>query len=180
MLDNLKVHIYLYSAVVFAVIFAIKSDSNILSKILTLVIAIIHCRWGMYFLHSCGMVDKLFGMEMLVGIDRIFQLCGPHTVITTVKIDAPDDLEEFRSKVIEHFMTFKRCKSVVKQIGSEFFLKETTKVDVLNGMVTIHQESLTEDDLCKFIAREHEAVSEREDPFLPIKIWLIPVDTEET
>ena len=158
MLDNLKVHIYLYSAVVFAVIFAFKSDANILSKALTLFIAIIHCRWGLYFLNMCGLVEKLFGMEMLVFCDRIFQLCGPHPVLTTVKMDAPDDLEEFRTKVIEHFMTFKRCKSVIKQIGSEFFMKETSNVDVLNGMVTIHPESLTEEGLCKFIAREHEAI----------------------
>ena len=72
MLDNLKVHIYLYSAVVFAGFFAFKSDTNILSKILTLIIAIVHCRWGLYFLHMCGLVEKLFGMEMLVSIDRIF------------------------------------------------------------------------------------------------------------
>ena len=59
-------------------------------------------------------------------------------------------------------------------------MKETSNVDVLNGMVTIHPESLTEEGLCKFIAREHEAIEKREDPFLPIKIWLIPVDSEET
>ena len=83
----------------------------------------------MIILNTCGLVEKLFGMEILTGWDRAFLLSGPFKdrqvpVITYLKMDAPDDLELFRTKVANHFGKFKRFRSILIPIGNDFFLKE--------------------------------------------------------
>ena len=75
-------------------------------------------------------------------------------------MDAPDDIEKFKLKLLSHFLQFRRCRSCLKQIGGDFFLKEVKDQNILENIVTIHPEALSEQDVKRFVSKQHEDLSE--------------------
>ena len=184
MLDHIRVYLYLWIPFVASIVFSFFSEINIWLKLLLIFAAFIHARWGMWFLDMFGMVEPLFCLEMLTGYSRAFLLSGDikkhQSVVNTVlKMEAPDDLEAFRTKLLDHFMTFKRCRSMVKNIGAEFFMKKVTHPGMLQEMVEIHNETLDDEGLQQFIAKKLEVHQEIIDGRPMLKIWLIPAASGE-
>ena len=58
-------------------------------------------------------------------------------------------------------------------------MKEVRSEDKLKDLVTVHPESLNEEEIRKFIASEHENLTEIEESRVPFKIWLIPGHKEQ-
>ena len=134
---------------------------------------------------TCGLDLKLFGLELLTGIERTCCMLAPIreeqvAVIATIKMDAPDDIEKFRHKILNHFLQFRRYRSCLKQFGSDFFLSEVKDQSILNNIVTIHPEALTEEDVRRFVTKQHEDLTEVQNELPACKIWLIPVDSESS
>ena len=71
-------------------------------------------------------------------------------------MDAPDNISQFKSKIATHFLSFKRFRSYLKQIGSDFFLREVTDADKLNRVVEVIDEKLDEKELLNFVAKRLE------------------------
>ena len=184
MLDSFRVYVYLWSAFIASIAFAFISEINIWLKVLLIFAAFIHARWGMWFLDMFGLVEPLFCMEMLTGFSRAFLLTGniqkyQAPIPTVLKMDAPDNIEDFKAKLINHFMTFTRCRSMVKNIGAEFFMKKVTHPGMLQEMVEIHTETLDDEGLQQFIAKKLEVHQEIIDGRPMLKIWLIPAASGE-
>ena len=184
MLDHIRVYLYLWTPFVASIVFSFLSEINIWLKLLLIFAAFIHARWGMWFLDMFGLVEPLFCLEMLTGFSRAFLLSGniqKHQAVvpTVLKMDAPDDMEAFKAKLLAHFMTFTRCRSMVKNIGAEFFMKKVTHPGMLQEMVEIHGETLDEESLQQFIAKKLEVYQEVIDGRPMLKIWLIPAASGE-
>ena len=184
MIDHIRVYLYLWTPFVASIVFSFLSEINIWLKLLLIFAAFIHARWGMWFLDMFGLVEPLFCLEMLTGYSRAFLLSGniqKHQAVvpTVLKMDAPDDIEAFKAKLHAHFMTFKRCRSMVKNIGAEFFMKKVTNPGMLQEMVEIHDETLDEESLQQFIAKKLEVYQEVIDGRPMLKIWLIPAASGE-
>ena len=184
MKDHIRVYLYLWTPFVASIVFSFISKINWGLKILLILAAFIHARWGMWFLDMFGLVEPLFCLEMLTGYSRAFLLSGniqKHQAVvpTVLKMDAPDDIEAFKAKLLAHFMTFKRCGSMVKNIGAEFFMKKVTHPGMLQEMVEIHNETLDDEGLQQFIAKKLEVHQEIIDGRPMLKIWLIPAASGE-
>ena len=184
MIDHIRVYLYLWTPFVASIVFSFLSEINIWLKLLLIFAAFIHARWGMWFLDMFGLVEPLFCLEMLTGFSRAFLLSGniqKHQAVvpTVLKMDAPDDMEAFKAKLLAHFMTFTRCRSMVKNIGAEFFMKKVTHPGMLQEMVEIHGETLDEESLQQFIAKKLEVYQEVIDGRPMLKIWLIPAASGE-
>ena len=184
MIDHIRVYLYLWTPFVASIVFSFISEIHWGLKALLIFAAFIHARWGMWFLDMFGLVEPLFCLEMLTGFSRAFLLSGniqkyQAVVPTVLKMDAPDDLEAFKAKLIAHFMTFKRCRSMVKNIGAEFFMKKVTHPGMLQEMVEIHNETLDDEGLQQFIAKKLEVHQEIIDGRPMLKIWLIPAASGE-
>ena len=115
-LTKINVLVYLYGGLLLAVKFAILTNYSIYLKIILIFLSCVHSRWGFWILNRFRLVETVFGMEFLEGYDRGFCLVGPireeqNVIVTCIKMDEPDDLEQFRRKVLKHFQQFKRCKS---------------------------------------------------------------------
>ena len=111
MLDSFRVYVYLWSAFIASIAFAFISEINIWLKVLLIFAAFIHARWGMWFLDMFGLVEPLFCMEMLTGFSRLFCLGGDikkvqNPIPTVLKMEAPDDIEDFKEKITAHFLKF--------------------------------------------------------------------------
>ena len=96
------------------------ADSNWLMIPLYAILSFIWYRGIMLWLHRLGLDLPILGIELLVDGDSGFALVShftcPYIVTSCTKMDSPDDLEQFRKYVLNHFMTFRRCKSVLVRI----------------------------------------------------------------
>ena len=80
MIERVKVHAYLYSPLLIAIAYDFLSEFSIYLKVFLTFLTLIHCRWGLWFLVNCGLVEFMFDMEMLTGFDRAFLLGGTDIV----------------------------------------------------------------------------------------------------
>lgn len=67
---------------------------------------LVWARYGIQILNLFGLVETIFGMELITGIERglTVGLEIPPIVTSILKIDRPIDLEGFRGKIKRHFM----------------------------------------------------------------------------
>ena len=127
------------------------------------IFALIWCNAIMVWMHRCGLDLALFGLDLLVDTDRAFNyLCiqNPIPVTSCVKIDKPDNMDEFRQFVHSHFMGFRRCRSTIVRIWNDYFYKVEKRADVLESMVVIHDEPMDDDEVHAFQAKEHSLYHE--------------------
>ena len=94
-------------------------------------------------------------------------------------MDAPDNILQFESKIATHFLSFKRCRSYLKQIGSDFFMREVSDANKLNKVVEIIDEKLDEKEVQSFVAKRLETYEEITNELPALKIWLIPAKGNE-
>ena len=123
--------------------------------VVTAIFAMVWHRGIMVWIHRCGLDLACFGLDLIADTDRGFlyiSLEQPFIVSSCVKIDKPDDLEEFRTFVLSHFMGFRRCRSTIVRIWNNYFWKEEKRADVLESMVKVHLDALDDDEVHAFQA----------------------------
>jgi len=93
------------------------ADSHWLMLTVYAIVSFIWYRGIMLWLHRLGLDFPILGIELLVDGDSRFGIIDdPYIVTACIKMDAPDNLEQFRKFVLNHFKTFRRCKSTVVRI----------------------------------------------------------------
>ena len=177
-----RVMLYQWAAFIVSIFFAWYSDESRWLKAAFIALSWFHARWGLWFLDCCGLIRPFFQLDMLTGIDRTFLLGGDiekhqDPVPVILCMEAPDDIDEFKKKIHEHFLSFRRCRQAVVQIGSEFFLQDVTDIDKLNDMVVIHGTELDQEGIQDFTAKILEHHTEIIEQRPALKIWLIPSKT---
>ena len=92
----------------------------------TAIFAMVWHRCIMIWIHRCGLDVACFGLDLLVGTDRgmMYMDLEQHIAVSScIKIDKPEDLNEFRQFVLSHFMGFRRVRSTVVRIWNNYFFK---------------------------------------------------------
>ena len=98
------------------------------------IFALIWCNAITMWMHRCGLDLVIFGLDLIADTDRGFLYISQETPIVVsacIKIDLPDNLDEFRQFVHGHFMSYRRCRSTIVRIWNNDFFKEEKKIDLL-------------------------------------------------
>ena len=128
----------------------------------------------------------MLGCDMLRDNDRMMQLAGSigvvqNIVATCIKIDAPDDLEQFRQFVHNHFMQYRKCRSTIVRIcPTNYFFQEITDKSITDKITELHTEKLDDDEVHEFLSKCLLQWHECEQGQPLIKIWIVPGKDEGT
>ena len=88
-----------------------------------------------------------------------------------MRMDTPDDLGQFQTRLFAHFSQYYRCAYNVTRIRSSIFFKTVTH-EMLQKRIILHSQALNHDQFLSFVASQSTVDFSPDEP--GFKIWLIP------
>ena len=94
----------------------------------TLFFLLLWSRYAIQILNLFGLIEPLFGLELVVGIERGLVIGQeiPPMVTSILKIGRPDNLQAYTDMLRKHFMKYKRLRSQWVSVRYSHFFKEVT------------------------------------------------------